>query len=341
MLSEPRRQARLRRWIWWTSTAFLLLTVALPITATAQDRQLQLASTPWSPFTNARGQPRFALDLVEEALVRIGTFANTVIVAEGKLTPLLLRGDVDGSAALWKDPERERVLLYSQPYLENRLMLVGRHGSDASAVTLADLPGKRIALVSGYAYGEAVEEAVGPVFVASHSPEDSIAKLLDGEADYTLMDELVIQYLVNHHGEDARTRLAFGSTPMLTRSLHLAIRRSLPEAASIISRFDDEVTEMIVDGTYHRLLRLHWILADVDGDGFSELMPRDDRAGLHPPERSYILFTADIPATEPSGTGRFYFGGNVYEDWSSVPAWHKSPEFPRPVESVRIFTFRF
>ena len=126
--------------------------VALPIAALAQERQLELGSTPWPPFTNARGEPRFALDLVEEALVRIGVFANIVIVVEGTLTPLLLSGEFDGSAALWRDTERERVLLYSQPYLENRLILVGRHGSDVSASTLDDLAGKRVALVAGYAY---------------------------------------------------------------------------------------------------------------------------------------------------------------------------------------------
>ena len=66
---------------------------------------------------------------------------------ESRLTPSLLSGEFDGSAALWKDTERERALIYSEPYLENRLILVGRQGSDVSATTLAGLASKRIALV--------------------------------------------------------------------------------------------------------------------------------------------------------------------------------------------------
>ena len=89
--------------------------------------------TAWAPFTNEPGQPRFALDLVEAALERIGVTAETVIVDEARLTPSLLGGEFDGSAAVWKDAERERVLIYSEPYLENRLILVGRQGSDVSA----------------------------------------------------------------------------------------------------------------------------------------------------------------------------------------------------------------
>ncbi len=108
------------KWIRWTTGALLFVLIAIPMLAVAQDRQLKLVSTAWSPFTNAPGQPRFALDLVEAALKRMGITAETVIVDEARLTPSLLSGEFDGSAALWKDAERERALIYSQPYLENR-----------------------------------------------------------------------------------------------------------------------------------------------------------------------------------------------------------------------------
>ena len=173
----------------------------------------------------------------------MGITAETVIVDEARLTPSLLSGEFDGSAALWRDAERERVLIYSQQYLENRLILVGPQGSDVSATSLADLAGKRIALVAGYAYGESVETTDGPIFVGSNSEEDSVERLLSGEVHYTLMDDIVIQYIPNSHEEEARTRLAFGSTPLVTRSLHLALRRSLPDAESIISRFNAELRD--------------------------------------------------------------------------------------------------
>ena len=342
--SRPMRRARLLRWVRRTTGALLLLIVAVPFMATAQDRQLQLVSTAWSPFTNAPGQPRFALDLVEEALERIGIIAETVIVDEARLTPSLLSGEFDGSAALWKDTERERALVYSQPYLENRLILVGHRGSDVSATSLADLAGKRIAVVAGYAYGEAVETTDGPIFVGSNSEEDSVARLLNGEVDYTLMDDLVIRYLIANHPEVTRTRLAFGSTPLLIRSLHLAVQRSLPDAESIIARFNAELRGMLADRSYHRLLQLDWIRADVDGDGLREYVAHDDRTGPRRPEHSYELFATDSPATEPGTTRRFYFGGNIYEGWSTVPDRHKTLEFTGPDPSqptIRIFTFRF
>ena len=318
--ARPRRVT-----LWVTAGLLLLFMLGVPMLTAMQTQPLQLASTAWSPFTNARGQARYALDLVNVALERVGVSAETVIVDEARLTPALLNGEFDGSAALWRDDERERVLLYSEPYLENRLILVGRQGSDVSATALAELAGSRVALVGGYAYGEAVDDTSGPVYVRSSSEENSLEKLLSGEADYTLMDELVVQYILSYHGEQARTQLAFGSTPLLTRSLHFALRRDLPDADSIITRFNAALRGMIADRSYHLLLHLDWIRADVDGDGLTEYVPRTDQTGPQPPKRGYELFATSKSMTEPGPARRFYLGGDIYEDWSTVPERYKAP----------------
>src|SRR5262245_33436004 len=100
----------------WTSAAmFVLSCVAVSYVVSAQSAPLALVSTAWPPFTNPPGQPRFALDLVEAALGRVGLTAKTTIVSPGQFTPSLLNGKFDGSPAAWKDPERERALIYSQP----------------------------------------------------------------------------------------------------------------------------------------------------------------------------------------------------------------------------------
>jgi polar amino acid transport system substrate-binding protein len=317
---------------------------AFPMKGTAQKRQLQLASTPWSPFTNAPGQARFAIDLVHAALERIGISADTTIVPDGALTPALLAGRFDGSAALWRDAERELKLVYSQPYLENRLVLVGRRGTDVSAATLAALPGKRIALVEGYSYGEALKSTGGPAYVVARSVEESLQKVLAGEADYTLMDELVVQYLLKNYSDEVRARLALGSVALLVRPLHFAVRRDLPDAQSIIDRFDTERRRMIADRSYHRLLQLEWLDADVDGDGRTESIPSSDRAGLNPPDHLYELFKASEPLSKPAPTGRFYLGGQVYEGWNNVPDRFKVGEPSRSAvggTTYPVFSFKW
>ena len=314
------------------------------VSVSAQLAPLKLVSTAWPPFTNPAGQPRFALDLVETALQRTGITTQTTIVAPVAFTAALLSGEYDGSAAAWKDAERERVLLFSQAYLENRLVLVGRSGTDVSARTLAALSGKRVAIVEGYAYGDELEKS-GPVFVRSRSDEDSVTRLLTGEVDYTLIDDLVVQNIVETYPKESSARLQIGTTPLLTRPLYFAVRRTRADAADLIARFNAQLRGMITDRTYHRLLHVDWILADVTGDGVPENVPVSDRAGPTEPRRVYSLYTAP-ETTKPPGpykTG-FYMGGSVYNDWASVPENYKevNPDFPDPRRSTgSIFTFRW
>jgi polar amino acid transport system substrate-binding protein len=326
------------------STGIVAIAVAIAtLGALAQTSQLRLVSTVWPPFTNAAGQPRFALDLVEAALDRIGIKSQTTFVDAAQFTPSILSGAFDGSGAAWQDAERERVLLFSRPYLENRLILVARRGGDVSATSLAALKGTRIAIVEGYAYGESVENA-GPTYLRSKSEEDSLRLLLDGAVDYVLMDDLVVQYIVSNHPEEAKTRLQVGSTPLVTRPLYFAVRRSLPDAQSIIDRFNAQLTTMISDRTYHRLLHVDWLRADIDGDGVAEYIAGSDRSGPAEPQRVYNLFSAtEQPKPDLKTTPRrYFFGGNIYNGWQTVPNEYKVWDNVRtdPSRSAfRVFTF--
>ncbi|HEY9466170.1 MAG TPA: transporter substrate-binding domain-containing protein [Vicinamibacterales bacterium] len=322
--------------------AALILFAASPCVL-AQLRPLDLVSTAWAPFTNPPGQPRFALDVVEEALHRVHLTANTTIVSAPDFTTALLSGRFDGSAAAWKDAERERTLVFSQPYLENRLVLIGRRGADVSAKALGDLAGRRVAIVEGYSYGDAVHLA-GPEFVRSSGEEDSLTKLLSGEVDYTLMDDLVVQYILSNYPKESDAKLQIGSVPLVRRELHLAIRRTRSDAESLITRFNSQLRGMIADRTYHRLLHVDWIRADVTGDGIAENVPFNDRPGPTEPLRIYSL-TSPSDATRGTSTKPgFYFGGHIYEDWASVPDSYKepNPKYPDPRRSSgSIFKFVF
>ena len=72
----PRRRA-----VHWTiATVIMFSCVAGSLARSAQPAPLALVSTPWPPFTNPPGQPRFALDLVEAAFDRVGLTAKTAFV---------------------------------------------------------------------------------------------------------------------------------------------------------------------------------------------------------------------------------------------------------------------
>jgi len=325
---------------WLPSVVILTSVVAVALLGAAQERQLRLVSTAWSPFTNVAGQPRFALDLVETAFGRVGVKATTSLVEPAQFTSALLTGAFDGSGAAWKDAERERVLLFSEPYLENRLVLIGRRGADVSAAAFKSLAGKRVAIVGGYSYGDI--QGTGPTFVQSQTEQDSLSLLLASKVDYMLMDELVVADIQTNYPEQAGSRLQIGTTPLLKRALYVAVRRSLPDAESLITRFNSQLRTMIVDGTYHRLLHVDWINADVDGDGRTELVAKNDKAGLAPPQRVYEISSAPAGAPRPPGAPQIYIGRTLYNNWTDVPDSYKASVSQKPSsDKSTLSTFTF
>ena len=321
----------------------LLTAFAAVAILSSQSPPLRLVSTIWPPFTSPPGESRFALDLVENAFERIGVKADFTYVQNSQYTPALISGPYDGSGAAWRDKQREAVLLYSEPYLENRLVLVARRGGNVSAQSLAALRGKRIAVVDGYAYGEI--DSLGPVFLRSRSEENSISLLLGMAADYALMDELVLKYIVDNYPAESKAKLEIGTTPLLIRPLHLALRRTLPGAQSILDRFNAQIKVMITDRTYHRLLHIDWLRADVDGDGVLENIAASDQALKAEPQRTYSLFAkTELEKQVKKEEERYFFGGAVYNGWSSVPDAYKVDHLDRPDHThptARVFTINW
>ena len=121
----------------------------------------------------------------------------------------------------------------------------------------------------------------------------------------------------------------------------------MPDAESIVSRFNAQLRDMIADRTYHRLLHVDWIQADINGDGVPECVPRTDQTGAVG-AAAQLLAVFDAA---PKSRGRrrrprpgFYVGGTIYSDWASVPSRFKSnftqdPDSRRSSASIFRFTW--
>ncbi len=94
---------------------------------------------------------------------------------------------------------------------------------------------------------------------------------------------------------------------------------------------------MIADGSYHRILKLHWIKADIDGDGKLEMISAGNTAGLQAPMRSYSISTNDDHTAMASSDDTYYIDGTIYASWDEVPEKYKQPT-PKK-EDVEDFTF--
>ncbi len=82
------------------------------------------------------------------------------------------------------------------------------HG-DVSAATFARSPANGLRS-SKATRTETQSTTTGPGFVRTRTEEESLAQLLSGAVNYTLMDELVVRYLTSNYPKEAQSRLQFG-----------------------------------------------------------------------------------------------------------------------------------
>jgi len=307
--------------------SFLLFLFSLGL----QGQSLKLASDIWPPFTDTEHKQSIAIDIVSEALHRIQIKNTTSIVDFQHVIEGIKSNKYDGSAAFWKTKGREKSMIFSAPYLENQLVLVGKQGADINFSSNARLQYKKLGLVAGYSYDEKLLNDPMIDIVFSKNDQQNLEKLLSNEIDYFLVDNLLIQYMLNVQLNDVKKYLSISDKPFATKTLHLAINKDVDNAENIIQEFDKQIKLMMKNGTYNKIMQLDWIEVDINNDGISELVFNGDASNSSLPKRSYALFFND---TETAG---FYINNVHYKDWESVPEQYKnnipkqSNELPRPI----------
>ncbi len=288
----------------------------------AQHQELKLVADVWPPFTNAEGEKSILFDLVQEALEGIQIKSSMEILEFAEVLDQVHSGKYDGSPGLWISQERQEKYFFSKPYLYNQLVLVGRKGSDVSAVSFKELEGEKIGVINNYAYGN-FENNKEIVIVPGVSNQKNLENLLSDKIDYMLVDALLIQYMLKHQLNDVTQHLAIGQNPLLVKSVHLALGKKVENAEEILNHFNEQIEQMMADGSFNELLELNWVKADIDGDGNMELVLGSNMAGSSAPQNIYGLMMDSSFKNQKNGPTRYYVDGKLYEDWDNIPKSYK------------------
>jgi len=291
--------------------------------AAAPPTPLRLMADVWPPFTDVESKPHEALDLVRGALTRSAVQSKTTIVTWNEGEAALRAGKFDGSPAMWRTAERASYLLFSKPYLENRLLLVTRKGESVAFAKVSDLAGKRLALTKGYGYGDAITKAPKVVMVYRDSDAECLRAVLAKEADYLLLDELMVRHLYEFYAEKANSLISPGVNPVVRYPVHFALRKDYPNAERIIADFDRNIERMKADGTYNVVLHVPWISTDIDGDGVPEFVTSAKAApkGGNDPAKNFASYPVFYPEATPPGMQRtpaYLIDGKSYNTWGDA-----------------------
>lgn len=284
---------------------------------------LKLFADVWPPFTDTDDKPHEATDLVKGALARGAVQAKVTIMNWAEGESALQQGKFDGAPAMWKTPEREQYLLFSKPYLENRLLLVGRKGESVAYSKVAQLAGKRLCLSKGYGYGDAIRKAPRVEVVDADDDVACLRAVLAKKADYFLLDELMVRHLYAFYADKANALLVPGLTPIARYPLHFALRKDYPGAQKLIDAFDRNIKNMMADGTYAVVLHVPWIATDIDGDGIPEFVTSKKAVAKNSgdPTKNFAGYPVFYSEATPPGMNRtpaYMIDGKSYNTWGDA-----------------------
>jgi polar amino acid transport system substrate-binding protein len=279
---------------------------------------LRLATSEWPPFTGAASERHIAEDLVTLALTKTG---REVVLS---LLPWreALRGAQDGRyhglVVAWHSAEREHKLLYSRPILENRILAVTLDTAGMTVSSAADLNGKRVGKVAGYTYGEELDGLELGKTVLSPDDRQALQRLLKGEFDVLLIDDLSLRYLLPELVSDQRARLQSHKI-LAVLSLHFVLAKHRADAEKIMAGFNQAIDIMVADGSYNEVLGVSWVVADTDQDGVSEYIPTRQVLDLSaPPEDNHYEVFQTEPGLQLSPRRVYQVGGQQYDNWGDA-----------------------
>jgi len=243
-------------------TVLFAVLISLPVQAA---EGVLLANSAWSPFVIKGEQQGTSEQIACQAMQRAGRACSVQVLEWEKVLEQAREGSIDGIAAAWKTPERETFLLFSEPYLTNRIVPIVNIENPAQVNKTNDLIGLRVAMVRKFAYGEEVEAIIPDMrSTMVEQPLEAIMLVRNGEADVAIVDELVARNVLD---ETLISGVEIADSVLVFRDLHFAVSRQNPEAEQIIADFHRSFELMLDDGTMNEILDMDWLATDFGSPG--------------------------------------------------------------------------
>lgn len=196
-----------------------------------------------------------ALELVNHVFSRTEYQPDITIESWSRAMEGVRLGLYDALAAAWRTDERDQDFLFSEPYINSRLVILKLRASPGRYRSLQSLAGRRLGIRADYAYGIDFSAIPSLRLVEENHMIQNLLNLLNGKVDFVIGDLRTINLQLNEFLADKKTKFEVVDIELPSRARHVAAGRSVKGHERIISEFNRALAEVRKDGSYDAILK--------------------------------------------------------------------------------------
>ena len=230
------------------------LALGTGIAGRADEQSVRLACNNFPPHKIEQpaddGNAGFDIDIVGEALKRIGWSTEISFMPWKRALELAERGQYDGLCSCSHTKEREAKLLFSDELGAVSVGLFARSDDALAGIgSVADLKGRKVVTVGGYNL-EAELITAGAKVEATASDKNALDMLVAGNVDLLYGYELTTKHFI---ASDPRSS-SIAYREIRRNPYYFCLSRAMPGADAAMQGFNRSLKDMAADGSVQRIL---------------------------------------------------------------------------------------
>jgi len=244
----------------------LICLVSAPVLA---QKKLKIVGGDYPPFKYKKDGKAVGSDteIIEQVLVRMGYHPKMQLLPWKRAIHGVKEGLYTAYFTLTINPEREKVLYFTDPISTWSDVFYKRKADKISWETMEDLSQYRVSASEGYNYPSLFKEAVKAKtfkvqFVVGKRPElQQLGKLVFGRVDLFICEVSVCQYYIRTNAPEFKT-LDFIDRPIgVVRTSQLGISKKWPNAEQLKNQFNAELAKFVAEGRRKEIFKKYGILS--------------------------------------------------------------------------------
>lgn len=224
-------------------------------TAVAEQKISLMANTSPPYADNNLPEQGLALELVKHIFARTDYAADVSIERWSRAMEGVRVGIFDALATAWYTDERNKDFLFSEPYLDSKLVLVKRQSDPSRYRSLQDLAGRKLGVRADYAYGVDFNSVPQIKLVEENHLIQNLLNLLNGSVDLVIGDQRTMNLQLHEYLKDRVNQFQVVHIDLPVRQRHVAAGRDVAGHKEMIAAFNKALAEVRKDGSYSAIVK--------------------------------------------------------------------------------------